>query len=528
MSARCQKLHAPRCLLLVFIIVGLLLLRNAAASAQTLTGAVLFAADESGAYDGYDYWNTGGGPASRVFFRQDGKWINDADFAIHVPMTPGLHKLRFYAEPVNSKKRFGLNLFFDGDAKTPGISVFAAAASKDETPPFAEIRGKTMRLDTQATAGAGTLVYKRNNVAVEVVAYRIAAPDVEHLDLVSRSGTLPNGTEDLVGTLTLKVSGGAAKGAGSAPQPQAPPIKAKAEDKIIFVSNREGLRSIYTMDAEGKSIAPMLTEGHAVEQDPAWSPNRKQIAFVAIEGDADAPKWSIYITNATLGDQLVTDRFVYESKSGSAIFGPTWSPDGSTLFFTESSNTPGSPFHMVKLNIKNKGVKTLGNGLLPSISPDGKALLYTSLEFDAARKAAVFSLKQMNIDETNKRTMVKNGLGGSWSPDGKSIAFINSEGALTVVKADGTERRMILPASPQYMFCRPIWSCDGKRVYFNRIDLHKPGVSTSDICAIDLDGKNFKRLTDEKSDNVLGDGTPFFAVLKQGAEKARAHKSHQP
>ena len=55
------------------------------------------------------------------------------------------------------------------------------------------------------------------DVTVEVAGYRVAAPDVEDVPLLSRTGTLPNGTNDLVGTLTLKVYvGGATTASGSA------------------------------------------------------------------------------------------------------------------------------------------------------------------------------------------------------------------------------------------------------------------------------------------------------------------------
>ena len=100
--------HAdPKCTIRLlcpfFAALSILILTGAApVAAQTLTGAVLFAANEGGNYDGYDYRVTGNGPASHMFFRQDDRWINDADFAIRIPLTQGLHTLRFYAEPVNS------------------------------------------------------------------------------------------------------------------------------------------------------------------------------------------------------------------------------------------------------------------------------------------------------------------------------------------------------------------------------------------------------------------------------------------
>jgi len=124
-------------------------------------------------------------------------------------------------EPVTAYSPLGLNLFFDGDTKAPGISaVTSAEKSKRDKRPFTEARGRTMRIDASMTPGAGTLVYARNGVVVELIGFRYQDPSVEKPDFVSRNGTLPNGTPDVVGSITLRVI----RRQNGAPSPSAPSV----------------------------------------------------------------------------------------------------------------------------------------------------------------------------------------------------------------------------------------------------------------------------------------------------------------
>jgi len=172
----------------------------------SLTAAVLCAADATGKYDGWDY-STTEGPASRLWFQQAGEWLSEPDGVIDIPLTPGLHTYRIYAEPVNSFTCFGLNLFFNHNHMKHGISAFALAAqSKTDQPSFQATSAVTMRPDTQGIPGSGTLSYVHGDVTVELVQFRIEKPNVENLDVVTRNEIGPDGVLDLVGTVTLRVT----------------------------------------------------------------------------------------------------------------------------------------------------------------------------------------------------------------------------------------------------------------------------------------------------------------------------------
>src|SRR5215210_7256925 len=48
--------------------------------------------------------------------------------------------------------------------------------------------------------------------------------------------------------------------------------------KIAFQSNRDGNSEIYTMNATGTAL-DRLTNNHATDSEPAWSPDGNRIAF---------------------------------------------------------------------------------------------------------------------------------------------------------------------------------------------------------------------------------------------------------
>jgi len=177
------------------------------AHAQTLTGAVLFAVDGAGNEDHLSFWTTSGGSSFKLFIRQGNQWLNTADFGIKLPLTPGTITLTFYAEPSSHPvTRYGLNLFFDNDTVRPGIScITLPAKEKAQNPAFIAMQGRSMRLDTSVTTGAGAIRYRANHTNIEVTAFHIDDPSVEKVDLVGGSEKSPSGTPDLVGTLTLRI-----------------------------------------------------------------------------------------------------------------------------------------------------------------------------------------------------------------------------------------------------------------------------------------------------------------------------------
>ena len=122
---------------------------------------------------------------------------------------------------------------------------------------------------------------------------------------------------------------------------------------------------------------------------------------------------------------------------------------------------PGAVYEIAVMNLDGSGFRHLTNDgtfkFLPHFSPDGTRIVYTKYTTGgygvpgAHAEVAVFDVA------TNAETLVTAGNGnvdGTWSPDGRQIAYLNfvgsvgaSPGSIWIVDADGTNARQIAAAA---------------------------------------------------------------------------------
>jgi Tol biopolymer transport system component len=135
-------------------------------------------------------------------------------------------------------------------------------------------------------------------------------------------------------------------------------------------------------------------------------------------------------------------------------------------------------------------------------SPNGRLIAYECYEDGPHTSSFEFGIAEytkdaaeicvMDITGQNKTRLTHNNtadVSPVWSPDGRQIAFIGSDG-LYVINSDGTnlrhlvENRWIESAS---------WSPDGRSLAFGECEPKQPGR----FSLVDNDGKNLVTLTDE-------------------------------
>jgi Tol biopolymer transport system component len=104
----------------------------------------------------------------------------------------------------------------------------------------------------------------------------------------------------------------------------------------------------------------------------------------------------------------------------------------------------------------------------PAWSPDGREIVWVGQDDIVVR----------DLVAQRTRTLVGGGerlvgfLPGTpdWSPDGAHLAYStvaqNGEGAIVVMRADGSRRRPII-TSPTHHLTRPSWSPDGSRIAYD-------------------------------------------------------------
>jgi TolB protein len=280
-------------------------------------------------------------------------------------------------------------------------------------------------------------------------------------------------------------------------------------EKILFVSNREGPAgnekgkySIFTMNPDGSGQAK-LSKGDALEFDPTWSPDGKQVAFAAMTGGAGS-KSGIYVMNADGSDR----RQIIQSEGDAAPFAPSWSPDGKQIAYSRLEFKQDAKSDLYVVDADGKNPKRLGEGLMPVWSPDGSKILYTVLGAQNGEPR----LFTMDAGGGNAKPLSKpKAMMGAWSPDGKRIAYMAEGGGnqpdIFVMNADGSKPTQ-LTKTPDLEFT-PQWSPDGKQVFFTRIPKDANGADKGDIYVMGADGKNSRRLT-TTGFNFLGGGFVLF------------------
>ncbi len=204
-----------------------------------------------------------------------------------------------------------------------------------------------------------------------------------------------------------------------------------------------------------------LTSSPDGESSPRWSPDNKYLAFVASRGTDEEKKrgGQIWLLNRAGGEaQRVSD-----FKGG--VSDIQWSPDSTRLAFTAEDQDPADePEKMDGWKRKTAPPIVIDRYHFKEDRTGYLKDLYRHIGvFDVAAKTARVITKG-NTDDVSP----------SWSPDGKSIAFLSKRGHadpdrtsnedLWIVEArEGAEPRQ-LTSTAEGESGRPTWSPDGSRI----------------------------------------------------------------
>jgi Tol biopolymer transport system component len=145
---------------------------------------------------------------------------------------------------------------------------------------------------------------------------------------------------------------------------------------------------------------------------PRWSPDGKQIAFIASKAGG---LWKLYVISADGGTpQQVLDEPDYE-------WDPNWSPDGGMLVFGQSTAAANPQIHLVNLETRTMTALPGSKGMYsPRWSPDGRYI--ATLSVDASK------LWLFDRDTQKWRLLDSQRLIGypSWSHEGRYIYYSNA------------------------------------------------------------------------------------------------------
>ena len=240
--------------------------------------------------------------------------------------------------------------------------------------------------------------------------------------------------------------------------------------KIVFVSNRDGNREIYTCNPDGSNIQ-RLTNDPGTDEEPVWSPDGTRIAFIS-----DRSGFAhLYIMNAD-GSGVVRRTF-----SGNHHQSPTWSPDGSKIAYSTLSN--GSA------NLWVVGPVTGSPSLLfgtpgwdsqPTWSPDGTKIAFIS---DWAAYDFVYDIYTVDANGSGFTALTVSGnivdsvdyFYPRWSPNGTKLAMAvgkligigRYDTKIGVVNPDGSNLKVIALDAADWS--KTSWSRDGARIVYTSL-----------------------------------------------------------
>ena len=233
---------------------------------------------------------------------------------------------------------------------------------------------------------------------------------------------------------------------------------------------------------------------------PAVSPKGDVIAFVSNrDGNYD-----VYVTTADGAQNIrITNTPAPESA-------PVWTADGRVVFATWADNR--STVYAASEHDPTPKVIGTSPGRQPSISPDGKKLLYSKGQFPSLQ------LTESALDGSDERELTRTPsaqFNGAYSPDQKLIAFARMDSTrqlqVWVMNADGSGERQLThfraeDGSPQW----PAWSPDGARlaIQSGKYDRQNPSRNTAHIWVSDVKSGAATRLNPH--DTPYLDETPSW------------------
>ncbi len=267
---------------------------------------------------------------------------------------------------------------------------------------------------------------------------------------------------------------------------------------IAFVKWDQTSTDIYTICPDGSELT-QLTDQPTDEFQPAWSPDRKRIAYTKSGSSGN----QIFITD-TDGSNPVQLTHDYANDD------PVWLPDSRQIAF-RTTDEQGLWWWRI-IDIESREIVQISEPsydfFFPKLAwaPDGLRVAYMSLVEQQSRNDGASQIHIRNLDGSNDAALTHDtwaNISPQWSPDGSRIAFLserdgnyNSYALYTIDLGSMALKRISDPVfSEETIFS---WSPDGQHIVISSIMLPK------NITIIDIESGEARELNPFSDDGSTG------------------------
>ena len=258
-------------------------------------------------------------------------------------------------------------------------------------------------------------------------------------------------------------------------------------------------RDIYVLATDGSGESVLV--GHpANDYGPVWTPSGKRIVF-ASDRAGSTGAWMVEVAD---GRPSSPPRVVRRAlgrmfpmtftRDGSLFYGYANFENGGNIYFAQMDPDTGSivapPVRAIQ---RFEGENTSG-----SWSPDGKYLAYLSRRGSSPFGAGSWGIRIRSLETGKERELTPDlrrlrnyrYAPPQWSPDGRHLlaAGVNGKGRWAHFRIDvETAKADLMIQKPELGEAfRPAWSRDGKTIFFRRLE-HRNGALVSSIVGHDVE-----------------------------------------